>query len=80
MAYDPATQWLLDKMHDPHVSLRHRIECAKTLLELHPQEFNVRTVTHPDDPVITIVIGGMPAEQHPPRLAAPDHIDNPRLT
>ena len=82
---DQATQWLLDKMHDPHVSLRHRIECAKTLLEIHPEEFRIRWVRDPrDESVVTlkVVDGGIPAEQHPPRLAVPDqdHIaDNPRL-
>ena len=34
MAYDPATQWLLDTMHNPRIYLRHRIEAAKALLEL----------------------------------------------
>jgi hypothetical protein len=42
MAYDPATQWLLDTMHNPRASLRHRIECAKTLLEVHGHEFDVQ--------------------------------------
>jgi len=72
---DQATQWLLDKMHDPHVSLRHRIECAKTLLEIHPEEFRIRWVRDPrDESVVTlkVVDGGIPAEQHPPRLADPD--------
>jgi hypothetical protein len=32
---DAATQWLLDQMHNPNVSLRHRMECAKILLEIH---------------------------------------------
>jgi hypothetical protein len=81
--YDAGTQFLLDTMHNPKATLRHRIECAKFLIETQPQEFNARRVIHPDDPVITIRIGGMPAEQHPPRLAAPDqdHIaDNQRLS
>ena len=52
---DQATQWLLDKMHDPHVSLRHRIECAKTLLEIHPEEFRIRWVRDPrDESVVTL--------------------------
>ena len=85
MAYDPATQWLLDTMHNPRASLRHRIECAKTLLEVHGHEFDVQWVRDPrDDSVVTIkvIIGGLGAEQHPPRLAAPDQdriADNPRL-
>jgi hypothetical protein len=57
---DVATQWLLDQMHDPHVSLRHRMECAKILLEIHPSEFNVRWVNNdPNVPVIRIVIEGL---------------------
>jgi hypothetical protein len=78
---DQATQWLLDQMHDPKVSLRHRIEIAKTLLELHPHEYNIRWVHGTDEPTIKVIIEGIPAEQ--PRRAAPDqdHIaDNPRLT
>jgi hypothetical protein len=57
--YDPATQFLLDTMHDPSVSILHRVECAAILLKLNPQEFNVRMVHDPDAPTITIVIGGM---------------------
>jgi hypothetical protein len=80
--YDPATQWLLDQMHDPKVSLWRRIDIAKFLIETQPHEFNVRWVQDPEAPMITIIIGGIAAEQHPPRLAVPDqdHIaDNPRL-
>jgi hypothetical protein len=55
---DAATQWLLDQMHNPNVSLRHRMECAKILLEIHPHEFNIRWVND-DGPVIRIVIEGM---------------------
>jgi hypothetical protein len=58
---DAGTQFLLDTMHDPRVPLRHRIECAKTLLELHPHEFNIRWKNHddPDVPIIKIVIQGI---------------------
>ena len=79
MAYDPATQWLLDTMHDPKVSLRHRIDCAKTLLEIHPQEFNVRWVQDPDAPMIKIIIEGISAEQHPPGLADQDQVRSSEL-
>jgi hypothetical protein len=58
--YDAATQWLLDQMHNPNVSLRHRMECAKTLLEIHPHEFNIRwDHDDPNVPVIRIVIEGL---------------------
>jgi hypothetical protein len=63
MAYDRATQWLLDQMHDPKVSMRHRIECAKTLLEVHGHKFDdVRWIRDPrDETVVTIkvIIGGI---------------------
>ena len=76
--YDAGTQFLLDTMHDPEVSLRHRIECAKFLIETQPQEFNVRRVIHPDEPVITIVIGGIGAPTNVQGTHDPDHIaDNP---
>ena len=57
---DQATQWLLDQMHDPRVSLRHRIDIAKTLLELHPHEYNIRWVHGTDEPTIKVIIEGMP--------------------
>jgi hypothetical protein len=59
--YDDATQWLLDQMHDPKVLLRHRIECAKILIETNPDEFNVRArwINDPDAHVIKIVIEGL---------------------
>jgi hypothetical protein len=59
---DQATQWLLDQMHNPKASLRHRIECAKTLLEVHGHEFEVRWLRDPrDETVVTIkvIIGGI---------------------
>jgi hypothetical protein len=59
--YDPATQFLLDTMHDPSVSIRHRIECAALLLKLNPEEFLVRTVRDPDAPTIKIIIEGLGA-------------------
>jgi hypothetical protein len=58
---DQATQWLLDQMHDPKVSLRHRVEIAKTLLELHPHEYNIRWVHGTDEPTIKVVIEGIGA-------------------
>jgi hypothetical protein len=64
--YDDGTQFLLDTMHNPRASLRHRIECAKTLLELHPNEFNVRwvdasgnTTTFANAPTVRIIIQGI---------------------
>jgi hypothetical protein len=64
--YSAAVQWLLDQMHDPRVSLRHRITCAKTLIEVYPHEFNIQwhSVVNgepidPAVPVIKIVIEGL---------------------
>jgi hypothetical protein len=39
MAYDPATQWLLDQMHNPQMPIWRRIEIAKFLIESRPEEF-----------------------------------------
>jgi hypothetical protein len=39
MAYDQATQWLLDQMHDPNLPLHRRIDIAKFLIESRPEEF-----------------------------------------
>jgi hypothetical protein len=80
--YDPATQFLLDTMHDPSVSLWRRIEIAKFLIETQPHEFNVRWVQDPEAPMITIIIGGIAAGETPARCHTgdTDHIaDNPRL-
>jgi hypothetical protein len=69
--YDEATE-CLNTMHNPRVPMWRRIDIAKFLIETHPEEFRTRWVQDPDAPTITIVIGGISAEQHPPRLAAPD--------
>ena len=63
MAYDQATQWLLDQMHDPHVSLWRRIEIAKFLIESRPEAFRGQRRDF-----ITIIINGLSAEQDAPRL------------
>ena len=57
--YDTATQWLLDQMHDPKVSLWRRIDIAKFLIETQPHEFNVRLRNDPDAPVVRIIIQGI---------------------
>jgi hypothetical protein len=69
---DAATQWLLDTMHNPKASLRHRIECAKTLLEVHPNEFRIHWLRDARDPspdpavpVLKIIIGGIGATTIP---------------
>jgi hypothetical protein len=39
MAYDQATQWLLDQMHNPDLNIWRRIEIAKFLIESRPEAF-----------------------------------------
>jgi hypothetical protein len=60
--YDPATQWLLDQMHDPKMPLWRRIDIAKFLIEKYPHEFNVNWARDPvtEEPItIKVIIGGM---------------------
>jgi hypothetical protein len=65
---DEATQFLLDTMHNPQISMRYRMDAAYRLLELHGAEaFATRWVTDPRDPspdpsqpLFKIVIGGLP--------------------
>jgi hypothetical protein len=65
---DEATQFLLDVMHNPTISMRHRINAAITLLEIHgPQAFATRWVTDPRDPspdpsqpMFKVIIQGIP--------------------
>ena len=66
--YDAGTQFLLDTMHNPRVPLFHRIECAKTLLQTHPNEFRVNWLRDARDPnpdpmvpVLKIIIEGIGA-------------------
>jgi hypothetical protein len=53
MAYDQATQWLLDQMHDPNLPLHRRIDIAKFLIESRPEEFKGQRRSY-----TTIVIEG----------------------
>jgi hypothetical protein len=39
MAYDQATQWLLDQMHDDRLPIWRRIDIAKFLIESRPEAF-----------------------------------------
>jgi hypothetical protein len=81
--YDAGTQFLLDTMHDPRVPLWRRIECAKFLLDKHPNEFRVhwlRDARDPDPnpavPVLRIVIEGFGAPASvsvEPERIAEDH-------
>jgi hypothetical protein len=65
---DEATQFLLDVMHDPKEYMRHRMDAAVKLLEIHgPQAFATRWVGDPRDPspnpsapIIKVIIGGIP--------------------
>ena len=59
---DEATQFLLDVMHDPTVSIRHRVDAACKLLEIHgPHAFATRWVGDTSQPLFKIIIGGLPA-------------------
>jgi hypothetical protein len=65
---DEATQFLLDVMHNPKEYMRHRIDAAVKLLQIHgPQAFATRWVTNPRDPspdpsapLFKVIIGGLP--------------------
>jgi hypothetical protein len=65
---DEATQFLLNVMHDPNQYLRHRMDAAAKLLEIHgPQAFATRWVANPRDPtpdprqpIIKVIIQGLP--------------------
>jgi hypothetical protein len=54
-----ACQWLADRMHDPKVSMYHRTEIAKFLMQLLGPAFRERE-PWPGEARITIVIGGLP--------------------
>jgi hypothetical protein len=78
--YDAATQWLLDRMHDPKVSMYHRTEIAKFLMQLLGPAFKERE-PWPGEARITIVIGGLPehasvsVSREPEQIAKdPDHL------
>jgi hypothetical protein len=56
--FDEATEWLLDQMHNPSLSVRWRIECAVTLLkqshhERSPIDVNIRVIVPGIDPALT---------------------------
>jgi hypothetical protein len=65
---DEATQFLLDVMHNPKEYMRHRIDAAVKLLEIHgPKAFATRWVGDPRDPspnsrqpIVKIIIQGIP--------------------
>ena len=58
---DEATQFLLDVMHDPTVGIRHRVDAACKLLEIHgPNAFATKWVGDTSQPLFKIVIGGLP--------------------
>jgi hypothetical protein len=79
---DEATQFLLDTMHDPKVSLRHRIEAAKTLLEVHgPNAFSVRWVKDAQgfDVTLRVIIEGISDHAAVAVDPAPASIDQAHL-
>jgi hypothetical protein len=82
MAYDEATQWLIDRMHDPKVSMYHRTEIAKFLMQLLGPAFRERE-PWPGEARITIVIGGLPEHASVSVGQEPEQIANdpypPRL-
>ena len=58
---DEPTQFLLDVMHDPKVSIRHRVDAACKLLEIHgAQAFATRWVGDTKEPTFKIIIQGIP--------------------
>jgi hypothetical protein len=82
MAYDEATQWLIDRMHDPKVSMYHRTKIAKFLMQLLGPAFRERE-PWPGEARIIIQIGGLPEHasvsvSHEPEHIAADH-SPPRL-
>jgi hypothetical protein len=59
---DEATQFLLDVMHDPNQYMRHRVDAACKLLQIHgPQAFATRWVGDTSAPIVKIIIQGLPA-------------------
>jgi hypothetical protein len=58
---DEATAFLLDTMHNPQVSMRHRVDAACKLLEVHgANAFAARWVGDTSQPTFKIIIGGLP--------------------
>lgn len=67
---DEASEWLFSQMHDPSVSLRWRVECAKLLLEQghrerSPIEVNIKVIIQGIDPQAQVTVSAQPMDPLP---------------